>query len=98
MDISAKIGSLKIAFEYEKYDHKSPEIWMKKKEAALETHDLVKFVCNATDAKIISKVVGEEYTLRRGVAVSEFIESLARDSRIHDSGMVSYDYEANAAV
>jgi hypothetical protein len=101
MDISAKIGSLKIAFEYEKYDHKSPEIWMKKKESALENHDLVKFVCNATDAKIISKVVGEEYTLRRGATVSEFIESLierAGEAQIHDSVMVSDGYEANAVL
>jgi len=39
---------------------------MKKKATALENHDMVKFVCNNTDAKIISKVVGEKYILRKG--------------------------------
>jgi hypothetical protein len=74
---------------------------MKTKAAALENYDLVKFVCNAADAEIISKIVGDEYIFRRGLTVGEFIESLvekAGEAQIYDYGMDSDDSEANAAL
>jgi hypothetical protein len=94
VDISAKIGGLRVAFEYEKYDHKSPDIWMRKKAAALEKYDLVKFVCSAVDAKQIVKVVGENYILRRGAAVSEFIQTLTGNIEIHENEMDISESEA----
>jgi hypothetical protein len=97
VDISAKIGGYKIAFEVEKYDNKSPDIWMKKKAFALENHDTVKFICSNTDAKIIVKVVGDKYLLKRGAAVIEYIESLAGKVLIHDSEMVSDECEITEA-
>jgi len=98
VDISAKIGGLRVAFEYEKYDHKAPEIWMKKKAAALEKYDMVKFVCSAVDAKQIVKVVGENYILRRGAAVSEFIKTLTGNVEIQENEMDSGEYETNEAI
>jgi len=59
---------------------------------------MIKFVCNATDAKIISKVVGDEYTLRRGAAVSEFIESLAGKAQNHNSEVGSDGCEPITAL
>ena len=97
VDISAKIGGYRIAFEVEKYDNKSPDIWMKKKAFALENHDTVKFICSNTDAKIIVKVVGDKYLLKRGAAVIEYIESLAGKVLIHDSEMVSDECEITEA-
>jgi hypothetical protein len=73
---SAKIGSLKVVFEYEKYDHKSSDIWIKKKAVALEKCAIVKFVCIMVDARQIVKVVGESYIFKRGVDVNEFIQTL----------------------
>jgi len=64
-----------------------PGIWMKTKAAALENYDIVNFVCNAADAEIISKIVGDEYTFRRGVAVGEFIETLTGKSQIQKNEM-----------
>lgn len=98
VDISAKIGGLRVAFEYEKYDHKSPDIWMRKKAAALEKYDIMKFVCSAVDARQIVKVVGENYILRRGAAVSEFIKTLTGDVEIQETEMDTSEYGANEAL
>lgn len=98
VDISAKIGGLKLGLEYEKYDNKNPDIWMKKKEAALEKYDVMRFVCSSTDAKLVSKIVGDEYVLQRGAAVSEFIESLTGKAQNHNSEMVSDGCEPITAL
>jgi hypothetical protein len=80
VDLSAKINGKKIAFEVENYNNKNLDLIVKKKEVALEKYDMVKFVCSALDAKQIVKAVGERYILRRGAAVTEFIESIAGNS------------------
>jgi len=98
VDISAKINGVKVAFEVENYNNKNLDIIVKKKEAALEKYDVVKFVCSATDAKYLVKAVGERYILRRGAAVAEFIESLTGDSSIHESEMNIHECEPIAAL
>lgn len=64
----------------------------------LEKYDIVKFVCSATDARQIVKVVGEPYLLRRGAAVNEFIQKLPGNIGIHENEMNSGGYEANEAT
>jgi hypothetical protein len=76
VDISCKINGSKVGFEIENYNNKNLDIIVKKKETALEKYDVVKFVCSATDAKQIVKAVGDRYLIKRGAAVTEFIESL----------------------
>jgi hypothetical protein len=61
--------------QYENYNNKNLGIIIKKKESALEKYDKVWFVCSGTDAKYISKAVGEHYTLARGARVREILET-----------------------
>lgn len=76
VDISCKIKGLKVGFEIEHYNNKNLDIIVKKKEAALKKYDVVRFISSSSDIKMISKAVGERYTLKRGSAVTDFIESL----------------------
>ena len=75
VDISCKINGLKAGFEIEHYNNKNLDIIVKKKEAALKKYDVVRFISNSKDYNMISKAVGERYTLKRGSAVTDFIES-----------------------
>ena len=79
VDISCKINGLKVAFEYENYNNKNLDIIIKKKVDALEKYDIVKFVSNSTDLPMITKAVGDKYCIKRGSAVTEFIESLGQE-------------------
>jgi len=76
VDISCRINGLKVAFEYENYNNKNQDIIVKKKEAALEKYDVVRFISSSSDIKMISRAVGERYSIKRGSEVTEFIESL----------------------
>lgn len=76
VDISCKINGQKVGFEIEHYNNKNLDIIVKKKEAALKKYDVVRFISSSSDIKMISKAVGERYTLKRGSAVTDFIESL----------------------
>jgi Helicase HerA, central domain len=98
VDLSAKINGKKIAFEVENYNNKNLDIIVKKKEVALEKYDMVKFVCSALDAKQIVKAVGERHILKRGAAVTEFIESIAGKSSIHESEMNIHECETIEAL
>lgn len=71
---------------------------MKKKETALEKYDVVKFICNSTDAKHVVKIVGPNYLLQRGSAVTEFIESLTGEVQIQENNMNIDECEAIAAL
>jgi hypothetical protein len=97
-NISAKIGGVRVAFEYEKHGNESPNSWMKKKESALENHDIVKFVCNSTDAKQIVKVVGEKYILRRGTEVSDFIKTMTGNLLIKENKIAMGENEQIGAL
>ena len=76
VDISCKIGGLRIGLEYENYNNKNLDIIVQKKEAALKKYDVVRFISNSSDFKMVFKAVGERYMLKRGSAVTDFIESL----------------------
>jgi len=65
-----------VGFEYEHYNNKNLDIIIEKKEAALRKYDVVKFISSSTDVKMVTKAVGERYSIKRGVAVRYFIESL----------------------
>jgi len=73
VDIEAKYDGKTYAFEYENYNNKSPDIFTRKLESALEKYDVVRFVCSATDAKFISKAINEKYILKRGDEVMQFV-------------------------
>ena len=76
VDISCKIKGLKVGFEYEHYNNKNLDIIVQKKEAALKKYDVIMFISSSTDFKMITKAVGKRYSLQRGAAVTDFIESL----------------------
>ena len=76
VDISCKIGGLRIGLEYENYNNKNLDIIVQKKEAALKKYDVVRFISSSSDIKMVSKAVGERYSIKRGSAVTDFIESL----------------------
>jgi hypothetical protein len=74
VDVEAEKDGITYAFEYETSNHDGEEL-VKKKERALMEFDVVKFVCNSTDAKYIRKFVGKNYILTRGSQLKEFIKS-----------------------
>lgn len=45
-------------------------------------------------SRLIGKVTGDEYTLRRGATVGEFIETLAGKARIHENEIDISESEA----
>lgn len=98
VDISAKINGLKVAFEYENYNNKNLDIIVKKKTAALDKHDVVMFITNSTDLKMITKAVGVKCCIKRGDAVREFIESLTGIAQYQLSEVVSGGIEPIAAL
>lgn len=79
VDIEAKFQGKTFAFEYENYNNKSPDIFMRKLESALEKYDVVKFVCSDKDSKFIGKAIGDEkgikYILKRGEDVMNFVSN-----------------------
>ena len=79
VDIEAKYQGKTFAFEYENYNNKSPEIFMRKLESALGKYDVVQFVCSDKDSKFIGKAIGDEkcikYILKRGEDVMNFVSN-----------------------
>jgi hypothetical protein len=98
VDISAKINGKTVAFEYENYNNKNPDIIIKKKESALEKYDVVMFITSSTDLPMITKAVGSRYCIKRGSAVTEFIESLIGTAEYPLSKVVSGGMEAIPAI
>ncbi len=98
VDISCKINGLKVGFEYENYNNKNLDIIVQKKEAALKKYDVVRFISSTTDFKMISKAVGERYTLKRGSSVTDFIESLTGTAEYPLSKVVSGGIEPIEAL
>jgi hypothetical protein len=94
VDISCKINGLKVGFEYENYNNKNLDIIVQKKEAALKKYDVVMFITNSTDLPLITKAVGNKYCIKRGSAVTEFIESLTGIAEYQNSGVVSGGMES----
>jgi hypothetical protein len=98
VDISCKINGQKIGFEYEHYNNKNLDIIVQKKEAALKKYDVVRFISSSTDIKMISKAVGERYSIKRGSAVTDFIESLAEIAELPKDEVVLSGMEAIPAL
>jgi len=94
VDSSCKINGRKIGFEYEHYNNKNLDIIVQKKEAALKKYDVVRFISSSTDIKMITKAVGEIYSLKRGFAVTDFIESLLGLTELPKNEVVSSGIEA----
>ena len=92
MDISCKIRGLKVGLEYEHYNNKNLDIIVQKKEAALKKYDVVMFISSSTDFKMITKAVGKKYSLQRGAAVTDFIESLTGQTEIPLNQVVTDGY------
>jgi len=98
VDISCKINGQKIGFEYENYNNKNLDIIVQKKEAALKKYDVVRFISSSTDIKMISKAVGERYSIKKGSAVTDFIESLTEIAEYPLSKVVSGGIEPIEAL
>jgi len=88
VDISCKINGQKIGFEYEHYNNKNLDIIIQKKEAALKKYDVVRFISSSSDIKMVTKAVGERYSVKRGAAVTDFIESLAEITELPKTKVV----------
>jgi Helicase HerA, central domain len=98
VDISCRIGGLKVGFEYEHYNNKNLDIIVKKKEAALRKYAVVMFVTSSTDLKMITKAVGEKYCIKRGSDVTDFIESLTESAPLPINGAECGGMEAIPAL
>lgn len=97
-DIISKINGQSIAWEYERYNNKNLNIIVNKKAAALEKSDKVWFVCSSTDAKYISKAVGEDYTLTRGAAVIEILEAYKKVENLRNEKQETRKIEPASAA
>jgi hypothetical protein len=82
VDISCKIRGLKVGFEIEHYNNKNLDIIVKKKEAALRKYDAVRFISSSSDIKMVSKAVGERYSLKKRVNRYRFNRIPVRINRI----------------
>ena len=87
VDISCKINGQKIGFEYEHYNNKNLDIIIQKKEAALKKYNVVRFISSSSDIKMVTKAVGERYSIKRGSDVTDFIESLAYTDKLSETGV-----------
>ncbi len=68
-----------LGLEYEiKGSHTTEEL-IAKKAAALGKGMVVRFICSSADYPFISKAVGEDYTLKRGSAVADFLRDFGAD-------------------
>lgn len=68
-----------LGLEYEiKGSHTTEEL-IAKKAAALGKGMVVRFICSSADYPFISKAVGEDYTLKRGSAVADFLRNFGAD-------------------
>jgi hypothetical protein len=65
-----------------------------KKEAALKKYDVVRFISSSSDIKMISRAVEERYSIKRGSAVTYFIESLLGLTELPKNEVVSSGIEA----
>lgn len=79
-DIRGKKNGKWLALEYEKKGSHTKEDLIKKKLTALEKGYEVRFVCSSADYATIAEAVGEEYTLSRGSAVTDFLKSFGNQS------------------
>ena len=77
-----------IIYEYEiKGSHTTEEL-IAKKAAALGKGMVVRFICSSADYPFISKAVGEDYTLKRGSAVADFLKNFAAEE---ENGGTTFD-------
>jgi len=98
VDISCVIGGLRIGLEYEYYNNKNLNIIVQKKEAALKKYDVVRFISSSSNIKMVTKAVGERYSLKRGSVVTDFMETLVKSAELPKTELVSSGMEAIPAI
>lgn len=77
-DLKGKKNGKILKLEYEiKGSHTTEEL-IKKKAAALEDGSEVRFICSSSDYSFISGAVGDDYTLSRGAAVTDFLRDFGK--------------------
>jgi len=76
VDISFKIDDQTWGLEYEIEGSHSPSELIKKKTRAQSNYNNVIFVCSSTYYKKLSQTLGEDFVIKRGITLKEFIESI----------------------
>lgn len=77
-DLRGKKNGKILKIEYEiKNSHTTAEL-IQKKATALEDGSEVRFICSSSDYSFISGAVGEDYTLSRGAAVTDFLRDFGK--------------------
>lgn len=80
-DLKGKKNGKILKLEYEiKGSHTTEEL-IKKKATALEDGSEVRFICSSSDYPFISGAVGEDYTLSRGAAVTDFLRDFGNPEK-----------------
>ena len=70
-----------LKLEYEIKGSHTTEQLIKKKSTALEDGSEVRFICSSSDYPFISQAVGEDYTLSRGAAVTDFLRDFGKPEK-----------------
>lgn len=88
-DLRGKKNGKILKLEYEiKGSHTTEEL-IKKKATALEDGSEVRFICSSGDYPFISGAVGEDYTLSRGAAVTDFLHNFGNPETSEAEKLVS---------
>lgn len=80
-DLKGKKNGKILKLEYEIKGSHTTEQLIKKKAAALEDGSEVRFICSSSDYPFISGAVGEDYTLSRGAAVTDFLRDFGKPGK-----------------
>lgn len=88
-DLRGKKNGKILKLEYEiKGSHTTEEL-IKKKVTALEDGADVRFICSSADYAFISSAVGEDYTIVRGSAVTDFLGNFGKQEHAEVETFVS---------
>lgn len=76
VDISFSINGISWAIEYERDGSHSEKELKEKRKAAQDKYDRVMFVCSSTYHKKLSDILGNDFVVKRGQSLQDFIESI----------------------
>lgn len=75
-DITFKQNDETYALEYERDNNKSESLIIEKKFRQQRNYDHVLFVCNSTYYKKLCAIIGDDFVVRRGQALTDYLDSI----------------------